>query len=64
LRDTFRLDDLIVVTQSKQIYPAAIDWSLEMARAVTLDFLFRNWCAAFGPLSNPVNVLKSFEWFM
>jgi hypothetical protein len=57
LRDTFHVDNLVGVTKNKTIRPATNDWNFELARTVMLDFLFRNWCATFGVLLNPVRNL-------
>jgi hypothetical protein len=57
LMDTVRLDDLIGMTKSKHICLTSSDWSLQRDRAGILDLLFRNWCTAFGVLSNPVKKL-------
>jgi hypothetical protein len=51
------VDDFIGATKNKQIYRAPSDCSLELARAVILDFLSRNWSATFGIWSNPVRTL-------
>jgi hypothetical protein len=57
LEGRFRAADLIAGGQNKQMNPAPSDWSREWGRTVTLDFLSRTWCDAFGILSNPVRNL-------